>query len=303
MLTSLLWTVSLSSAHAACPASFRDVLGGAESALVAYEQADLGGFDAARSGLATDLGCLEAILEPGEAVQLHLVTALAAWVRQDEAATRAAFGAVTALDPDFALQTHVAVLDARLVGLAEQATTAGALPQTMVLPLVPWSTWRVDGSLATGAVPVGQPVLLQLSDTRSDRTRTWYLADGGLPDGFEDPDAQGLVAWQVDGPQSLPVPSGTEDLAARTELRRAPSPKRPRRLALAGGALATAGTFSMLVAASLKDEFLTCQREDSCEETDEIGLIVLNQLTGYGGYALVLTGAGLGVGAVVSRRF
>ncbi len=308
MIPSLLWSLALhGTVQAACPSSFRDVVSGAEAALVAYEQADLAGFDATRSRLDEDLACLEAILEPEEALQLHLVWALASWVRQDVPATRAALGAVSNLDADFALQAHVAVLDARLVALADEAATAPPLPETMVLPLVPWSTWRVDGALADGAVPVGRPVLLQLSDTRSDRTRTWYLADGGLPDGFEDPDAQGLVAWRVQGPQTAPQDASlhvdTALVGPTTAHAPAPAPPRARRMALTGGALATVGTFSLLVASGLKGDYLSCADSPDCDESNEIGTLVLNQLTGYGGYALVLTGAGLGVGAVFNRRF
>lgn len=315
MLSSLLWLLAATpQAHAACPASFRDVSAGAETALTAYEGADLAGFDAARAGLGRDLACLVGVLEPAEAMQLHLVAALGAWREQDVAATQAAIRAAQSLDPDFVLQAQVGVLDRRLVALVEQTAVTLAPGEPMVLPLVPWSTWRVDGRLAVGATPVGQAALLQLSDTRTDTTRTWYLPLGGLPEGFADPDAQGLVAWQRDGPQAPAGPGVPEaqdpdvkallsasTVAPQQTLFRPDT--RARRLALAGGGLATAGTVSLLIAASLKDEFMSCKQDFVCDESTKIGVVAANQVSGYGGYALLLTGAGLGVGAVVNRRF
>ncbi len=326
MFTPLIWTLALPVAESACPSSFRDVLGGVEGALVAYESADLAGFDVSRAQLAEDLSCLEAILEPGEALQLHLVTGLAAWARQDETATRAALDAVVGLAPDFELQTHVAVLDARLVAVADAARAGPTPAETMVLPLVPWSAWRVDGSLADGHTPVGRPVLLQLSDTRSDRTRTWYLPHGGLPEGFEDPDARGLVAWQTQGPQAVPVraatdpeggesPASSDPLAVATAapvIGEAPAARpsahsrwdrRPLPLAVGGAALGLAGAVSLFYAGTLRSDYLACQESADCDESQRIDTIVLNQVTGYGGYLMTGTGLALGVGAVLRWRF
>ncbi|GEM_PF-2543212 len=168
-------------AHAACPATFRSVMAEAETALVAFEQGEVAAFTASQSRLMGELVCIESLLESDELVQIHLVTAIGGWLRDDLVLAQTAIVSIRALDPDFDLRLALAVSDTDLVTLAEAAAAPGESGPRVALPVVPWSTWRIEAKEGATDAPEGRPVLAQLVDTRSGQVRTWYLQAGGVP--------------------------------------------------------------------------------------------------------------------------
>ena len=172
-------------AIAACPSTFPQVLGELEGALSAYDRGLYQEFRAQHAALSEDLPCLQAMLEPAEVRAVFLVNLLESWGRKDRDATALGLHALLDLEPDFAIGTEVKLSDIPLQEFLEQAQATHAPPETAPLPLVPWSTWQINGRSAPRTIPVGRPVVAQLLDTREGKVLTWYLPQGGLPPGFE----------------------------------------------------------------------------------------------------------------------
>jgi len=298
-------------ALADCPATFQQVMATSEQAVVAYEQANASKFETAYRDLRTELDCLEAVLEPAEVRTLHLVRALAAWTQGDADGTRAALGSVAALDPEFDLRTEVAVYDAGLIALAEETLDAPPMVTTITLPVVPWSTWRVDGQDGAdtgGLTPVGRPVLLQLINSNTGQMRSFYLEQGGLPEGFETPESAGLLAWSRESSKPRDDQESSTPKEPRTPReRQAGGLHRP--LALAGGAAAVLGAAGLGLAWYKKTTFEDCVNQltvgGTCDRTrDDLELdYTVNRAAGLSGYGLVGVAGVLGIGAVVTWRF
>ncbi len=303
----------LAPAVADCPASFQAVTQGSERAVVAYERANAADFEAAYADLRSDLDCLEAVLEPAEVRTLHLVRALAAWTQGDEQGTRAALGSVAAIDPEFDLRTEVSVYDAGLIAVAEEVMDAPPTTTGVVLPLVPWSTWRVDGKDAAdadGKSPVGRPVMLQLIISNTGQMRSFYLEQGGLPEGFETPESAGVLAWNREASKAQ------EEQVSRTSTPREPREPRERsgglhkKLGAGAGAAAVAAGAALAIASVTYYRFNDCvSRLESGQGCDEYSRSDLEQMytinrptyfvfVGMSGAAAVLS-----VGAVVTWRF
>ncbi len=234
-----LWVHLSATAEAGCPAGFRQVQESTERAFVAYEEGKVLLFQQALDVLLREVACLEGLLEPPEAVQLHLLTALNAWVLDDQPSTAAALAAVLAIDPGISVRAELGVTDLEFEALVAQVKAAGTTPAQVALPLVPWTTWRVDGVEGRTAAPVGRPTLLQLVDTRDARMRTFYLLEGGLPAGFDAPDAAGAVAFSAEGGtrrgSALAAQAEVEAALTTEEARASPGPRPWRLWASLGG--------------------------------------------------------------------
>ncbi len=197
--------VLLLSAEAACPASFQDLMGGIDESLSAYERRDSEAFEKHHGNLLFDVACSNAILEPQEVVQLHILGALEAWAREDQVSTRRALSSAYAVLPELELLTEVSVADVSLDILSDKVRDKRSPVQSVDLPLVPWSLWLVDGQRGQIQVDQGRPVLLQLLDTREGWLETWYLPRGGLPPEFGgdfDP-SHALPLWVENGSEPL----------------------------------------------------------------------------------------------------
>ncbi len=239
----------LTVAHAECPATYAQVTAHIDGALDAYDDGLYEPFQDHTRALRADVACLQAMLEPADALALHLVSLYEAWGRKDEAATVAAFHAVLDLDPGFVIETEVKLSDKALQAVLEGATASHAPAETAPLPLVSWSTWHLNGSPAAGQAPTGRPVLVQLLNGQTYQVRTWWLPEGGVPEELASKAAASRFEW---GP--APEPPGSGDEAASdpvpvsdTDLATArPVPPSDRRLApvlfkLGGAGLVVAG--------------------------------------------------------------
>ncbi len=182
-------------ASAQCQATFDEVIDLGNVALEAFEGNDSGAFVKATQDLDTQLPCLTGLLEPGEILLLHLVTLLDHWWHQNPNQASRALASIRALDPGFQLATEVALVDPALIAWEESQPAPSRDEPTLVLPVVPWTFWRVEGASGLETVPAGRPLLLQLVDTRDGHLRTWYLEEGGLPEGFESPEGAEARKW------------------------------------------------------------------------------------------------------------
>jgi len=191
------WLLPLLSASAAlgCEASFDEVMGLAESAIVAWEENRSATFMDAYEELDATLPCLTGLLEPAEIKTLYLVDFLNHWWRREQQGAFQAWTSLRGLDPDFDLSVEVALVDPKLITWADSHHPPEGAEPTVALPVVPWSLWRVEGQDAARDVPVGRPVVVQLMDSRDGHLQTWLLPEGGLPSGFESPDSIGTRSW------------------------------------------------------------------------------------------------------------
>jgi hypothetical protein len=209
-----------------CTATFDQVMGLAERSIVAWEDNSSGSFLDTTKDLQAALPCLSGLLEPPEIVTLYLVDLLDHWWRNERSDAYQAWTSIRTLEPDFDLTVEVALVDPGLIawinGQDEQPGAEPAIP----LPVVPWSLWRVEGHDGARVVPVGRPVIVQLMDTRDGHLQTWFLSEGGLPEGFESAKGQGARGWldRSDDRARASQESATsretkpEDAAARREI-------------------------------------------------------------------------------------
>ena len=288
--------------QAACPSSFQDVLDGTERALVAFEEGRFDDFAGEEDGLVSDLDCLDGVLEPMEVRDIHLVNALGAWLRARDQTVVSGLSAVYALDPDFDLRIALQVTDPELVAVAQEVSEAPPTTALAVLPVVDWSTWRVDGQSGVREVPTDRPVFLQLLDSRDGSLRTWYRPEGGLPVDFEGAEAVKPVERLMTSVRGALVPEGgavTEGLAGPDTAETGSSPH--RRLLLAGVGVGVLGAAALGTGQLAYERFQDCYaaRDAACGKP----WYRLNRGGIIGGYSLVGVAAVLGVTGVVTWRF
>jgi hypothetical protein len=280
-------------AWAACPASVADLRTATAEALRAWVDLDLEAFPTHYAAVVEAEGCVTAPLSSVEAADLHLVHALDAWGRRDEAATRAALVGLHETDRAYPLSEGIAPQGSGLRALWDAVQTATVT--TTPLPAHAAGTWRVDGRARSDVAADGASTYVQRLDGDA-LAGSWYLASGAA-----DPRYAELVA-------AVPKSAGTEaratvprDPAPERKIPAGPPPERPisRPLAIGAGA-ATVGSVALLgVAASARSRFL-----DEASPTNPMeSTYQLNQAAGYGGYALGVAAIGLGAGAVVAGRW
>ncbi len=199
----------------ACEATFDEVMGLAEAAIVAWEQNRSADFMDDFEELDAALPCLTGVLETGDIRSLYLVDLLNHWWRREPYGAYQAWSSLQGLDPDFDLGVEVALVDPELIAWEDALVEPGGAEAVVPLPVVPWSVWRVEGHDGARAVPVGRPVIVQLMDTRDGHLQTWLLPEGGLPEGFESPDSAGTRTWleraeeRVQAARPVPKPRAT----------------------------------------------------------------------------------------------
>ncbi len=207
-------TVEVQAAEPAAPEGL-DLLGWRiDEALKAAEQGRGEDLSRLAGELFGSLGELGLLLEPGEVVQLHLVQALERWAAGDAKGTASAIAALLAIDPEFDLSAELVSPDSVLVAMFESPSSAAEQVEAGPFPLIEWSAWRVDGQDSAGQALAGRPALVQLYDSRSNAVKTWYLVEGGLPAGFESPEAAGTESWVAVNAAQKPLESETESQPA-----------------------------------------------------------------------------------------
>jgi hypothetical protein len=261
--------------------------------LAAVEQA-FADFDKAAvskgyTGASHKLGCLSEPLAPEQAAQFHRVTGLVRFLEHQDEATRAAFAAARAIEPDFQLPASIAPADHPLHELYG-ALALSELPEEILAP-------AAEGQLLRDGRPAKMtrrslPAIFQL--VGADQTLQWTrLVSPGDP----------LPAYEVAEPPP-PEPVAQTDPEPPLGLDVQPPPEKAPRAGPNIPLLAAAGGAAVISAASYGMAWKA--RADWDAATDEVSLGAAydrnHTLCIVSGTALVAT-AGLGVGAVLVARF
>jgi hypothetical protein len=291
LLLGLLLSAPARAGDCPMPVSLVTLDGALGRAEVAIGALDLDALRLAITESDTSMACLA---EPATTVQVarwFRVHGIYQFAVGDEAAAAQSFTAARALQAAYKLDPTLGAP----VRAAWEAANPPPESWTVELP-VPAEGWlQVDGRRSDTA-PQGRAYVLQ-----------WFGADGAVRltrvvQANEVPPAYPVAAA---GPPR--VPSGPGPTVVGTgALPPAPIPPAQgrsghpsRALAVGGVAAVVAGGAAIAASAALKGSF-----EDSTEPSGEIqSTILANRALGYGGPALVVAGAGLGIGAVVSGRW
>jgi hypothetical protein len=147
-----------------------DEIAAAEATFAARDEA---AFDAAMTRAATDLGCLDGIVEPVLAGRWHRLVALRLYARRDTEAARVAFAAAHAVDPFGAIPSALLPPGHEARTLSQTATTPGA---TVRAPRPRGGALYFDGREGLDR-PADRPTVAQI-DIGSRVVATEYLAPG-----------------------------------------------------------------------------------------------------------------------------
>jgi hypothetical protein len=188
----LLLSLAAHVAGAACPADAASIEAELQWASAAAQAVEWSSFERAVDALHRDLSCSCAALSDEQHQRIHLVFALAASRRRDEAAAVAAYRAVLAAEPDFEPPYADAPPGSLLRRAWKQAVHGGPDP----VRLVPAGSWRVDGRPAARLLPAERAALVQRFDDGGG-CASWYL-EGPWPAELQDSllalPAQGALA-------------------------------------------------------------------------------------------------------------
>jgi len=250
-----------------------------EVASTAWVVMDRASFEAATSERRAVLPCLEDMVSPDLAIQLHMHEALARSLERRSDLSQGAFRAILALQPGWELPAAMAPEGHRLRSDFRQAREQA--PDGERRPFAPPGdgALMVDGQPARD-VPVDRPFVVQMLDRRGDVVRTHYFTPGSEQPGEQD----GLAWWVYEG----------EPPAA--ELGVDPARARTGRLLLGGGAglgLLAGGVYAVAAVRAGAVE----RGELPCEDLPAVRSQV-NQLVGASA-GLGALGLGLGVTGLV----
>jgi len=155
-------------ASAACdePGERSAVLLSVAKAEQAFQQMDIDGFQAARDQALTELPCLVDPLQPADAARIHVLEALDAFTRNDEAGTVNALRSAVQADPVYALPAEL-VPEGHALRL--QLRVASTVTDSAPRPGCPFSGhqarwkkggiefWHPTGSTLSPALPAALP--------------------------------------------------------------------------------------------------------------------------------------------------
>ena len=190
-------------ASAACdePGERSAVLLSVAKAEKAFQQMDIDGFQAARDQALTELPCLVDPLQPTDAARIHVLGALDAFTRNDEAgavnALRSAVQAYPAyaLPPEFVPVGHALRLQLRVA-----STVTDSAPRP--LPAQSEGALLIDGSEAKVA-PTDRPFILQLLQEGDEVRATSYVQSRGTLPPWATP-APSKLGLEIEAPTSAP---------------------------------------------------------------------------------------------------
>lgn len=280
-------------AIAACPASPSGLSEHAAAAETAFAALDAEAFAAAMATLEEDLGCLESVIPPGIAAQVHKAHGLASFLGRDLEAATASFRAAAAIDEGMNLDPSYAPEG----GPLHSAWAAGSqLGPSMRIEL-PQEQW-IDGLRAADR-PKETPYVIQ-REAGDTFQGTWLAADAELPEWASAVGEGGGVSDAAEGDgegegegEGDPVGHGAgdsgENMSATT-----------LQLATASGTalLLSGGLFAAALSQEGKfksNEGLTYdERVDMQRRTNNLG---------YAAQGIGIVGLGLGATAVVSTRW
>lgn len=234
------------------------------------------------------LRCLSEPLEAGQAAHFHRVTGLVRFLEHQDEATKTAFAAARAIDPEFALPASIAPEDHPLHA-SYSALDLAELPEE---PLAA----AASGQLLRDGRPAKQarralPAIYQLVDEAGSLTWTVLVLSG-------DP----LPAYEVAPPPPPQPVTQTPDQQLGLEVQ--PPPAKPPRGGPNLPLLAAAGGAAVISAATYGLAWKAQADWDAASEIDQLEAAFDRNHTMciISGTALVAT-AGLGVGAVLVAKF
>lgn len=142
----------------ACPASPPMMTGMAQTAEADFSDLNSDGFNEARARMLEAASCLDSAPSPSDAIEVHRVEALAAFMAGDENATRLSLHAMLEVDATATLSLDLAPEGHRLRILLEEARE---LPSSNLIPseVAPPCSLVVDGTRATTR-PSNRPALV-----------------------------------------------------------------------------------------------------------------------------------------------
>lgn len=264
---------------AACPASPSDLSTHAATAEKAFAELDAATFTTTMETITAELDCLESVIPPGIAAEVHKSHGLASFLARDLDGAKASFRSAAAIDESMVLDPGYAPEG----GPLHSAWAAAAELGPSAKEAMPQEGW-VDGLRATER-PRDTPHILQTANGDTYRG-TWLTAGQELPEW-----ASAAVA-AVDEPEPVGHGAGKEKgegLSATT-----------LQLASASGAalVLSGGLFAAALAQQGKfknDDTLTySERADMQKRTNNLG---------FAAQGIGVVGLGLGATAVISTRW
>ncbi len=269
----LLATSLVGVAEAACPASDAGLQGEIERGIAAYERFDWTSFEASLGMVREQVLCLREVLSPLTAARLHLLEALDAGRRKDEAAALAAFRGLISVLPEYDAQDGLIAPGSMLDRSLGQARALGEGPTRSL----PGAGWTVDGRPGTLGYPTERYAVVQR--TSGAGLHTWSLSGGPLP--------QDLAAMLATTPSG---PTTTSTVAAEAE--------RPplRTLSALGLGVGSAACFLLIAQPSYQAWERNPTAIDPVDRALNHGAII-------GGYALGIGAGGLLVSAAISGEW
>lgn len=260
----LLLALLTASTQAACPAGASDPGAHAGAALAAYEKLDVERFRALVEQAHQAVPCLARAIDPQDAAQLHLATALEAWTRRDEEQVQQALRGLLVLQPDYQPSVIIAPEGGGLAAAFEVARAAGPGSKA---PL-PGLELYVDGQ-RSAALPQDRAAVVQWAALASFESR--YAWAGSF-----DPDLRRTTRLV-----GAPVPT-------------APSSHRSRRLAIAAAAT---GLVALVGADQANDAWDAFHETASWDDAQRY--YARNRVFAVGSGLAAAGTAGLAIGAVV----
>lgn len=167
-------TMLAAPAAAACPAGMADLREHLRQARTAYAIGDLMALQPAVAAVDEDLTCLDAVVTPDDALQVHVAHVLGWWLLRDESRVAFAFRGAQAVDPHFLPGDDIAPEGSALMVLFLQTKNQGVGMSTPARGKL-----VVDGFPGVKALPMERAVLLQREGIEG--VETWYAAPEGPP--------------------------------------------------------------------------------------------------------------------------
>ncbi len=244
----------------------------------AWAMLDRRAFDVAWADARTHLACLAEPVHPEEARSAHLVEAYACALERDDAAARAAFRSILAVDPTWQLPVAAAPPTHRL-RLSFVAAQGDARDPRRPVHAPPGGTILVDG-LPSGDVPLLRPVIVQALDAGGR-----VLASGLLEPGAPAPgDVAPYVAALRVEPSVVPLPEPPLPVQ--------PDPRHPLAVPLLVGAAVSALAAGGLYAAASVQADRMAEGDVGCADLEATRGRVNGLVLGSGGAAVAAVGAG-----------
>jgi hypothetical protein len=263
---------------AGCPASPSDLSSHAAAAEKSFAELDAASFTATMEAMAAELDCLESVIPPGIAAEVHKSHGLAAFLARDLEGAQASFRSAAAIDENLVLDPSYAPEGGPLHSAWAAASELGPSP-TEPMPQEGW----IDG-MRSSERPRDTPHILQTENGDTYRG-AWLAAGEELPEWAA---SSAAVVGEPD-----PVGHGAQDKkegVSATTLQ----------LASASGAalVLSGGLFAAALAQQGK-----FKNDDTLTYSDRADLQKRTNNLGFAAQGIGVVGLGLGATAVISTRW